>query len=136
MVEFLEQLLKGAGWVIVAHLGFWALLLLGYQRYPVIRSLILWNPWSRRFLTLGYVQLILVGFPPVRRLLFRPFRDVLTADARLDQVDEFAKAAYFTNLEVAPVAPGQLAPGQQPITAALGDLRGRFVLEGNSGRGK
>jgi HEAT repeat protein len=121
---------------VVVHILFWVGLLFYYQRSPLIQSLILWHPWWRRLLTLGYVQLILVGVGPIRRLLFRPFRDVLLADARLQQEDELTAGAYFPDLEVKPVAAAEGSSHPLRATDALGDLRGRFVLEGNSGQGK
>jgi hypothetical protein len=110
-----------------AHLGLWALLFAAYPWSRSIQALVFWNPWVRRGLGLGYVGLALTYVPPLRRLLLRPFRRSLLADA---QLDDLARHAVFTDARL------RLAGTERRALDVLSPLRGQFVIEGESGIGK
>ena len=128
-------LTRGFGWVlsvlgIVAfHAVFWLALIFVYPRSSHVQAMFFWNKWARRIAGFGYVGVLLAWAPPLRRLLFAPFKQSLLADARLG---EFRQASYFANSEVV-AAQGQQAGA---VTKVLADMRGQLVLQGESGLGK
>mgnify|MGYP006271438765 CR=1 FL=1 len=113
--------------VAAAHLGLWALLFAAYPWSRSVQALVFWNPWVRRGLGLGYVGLALTYVPPLRRLLLRPFRRSLLADA---QLADLARHAVFTDARL------RLAGTERRALDVLSPLRGQFVIEGESGIGK
>ena len=125
--------IEGRKWGILAlqilgvHLAVWLLLLLLYPFSSHIQAL-LWQPLFRHLFGL-YFPLLLTSVPFLKRWLLRPFRQVLLADAKLEQFDA---AHYFPEMEVA--SPGQNA--MQPLFSTVPRLRGQVVIEGDSGLGK
>jgi len=125
--------IEGRKWGVLAiqilgvHFAVWLLLLLLYPLSSHIQAL-LWQPLFRHLFGL-YLPLLLTSAPFLKRWLLRPFRQVLLADAKLEQFDA---ARYFPEMEVA--FPGQSAT--QPLFSVVPRLRGQIVIEGDSGLGK
>lgn len=114
--------------VILSHGVFWSMLIFAYPRYPQIQALFFWNKWVRRIAGFGYVGLLLAWVPFLRRRLFKPFEQVLLADARLA---DFKEADYFTDSVVR--GPG----GELRSTiSSLATIDGQIIIEGSSGLGK
>jgi hypothetical protein len=99
--------LTGTGKVLGVHALFWTLLVVFYPRLPLVQALFFWNPWVRRIAGLGYVGLLLAWVPPLRRILFSPFRASLLSDAALEN---FSDVHYYPNS----LAPGPPGPTGQP----------------------
>jgi hypothetical protein len=117
-------------WKIVAlQIAFWILLLYFYPRSPQVQAFFFWNRWARKFVGLGYVDLLLTWIPFLRNRLLTPFRDELVAEARIG--DDNLKQ-YFDDVEV------QEADTSSPIRIdeAIPEVRGQVVFEGESGIGK
>ena len=99
------------------------------RRFPQVQAIFFWNPWVRRLLGLGYVGFLLTWVPPLRAILLAPFKESLLADANLEGFDP---KAYFEDSPVRLKTSGQT----QAITAAIPEIKGQIVLEGESGLGK
>ncbi|MEL6438374.1 MAG: HEAT repeat domain-containing protein, partial [Cyanobacteria bacterium J06621_8] len=127
--------LQGWKWIFAAwrvwltHFGFWVLLIFAYPKSPQIQAIFFWNLWVRRIIGLGYVEFLLTWIPPIRSRLFAPFKESLLADAKLDYVD---LEAYFPNSLVKIEASGKT----KPLKAAIPELKGQIILQGESGLGK
>jgi hypothetical protein len=119
----------GAG-MIGLHASFWLLLILVYPRSAVVQSWFFWSPTVRKVFGFGYVNLLLVWNPYLKRRLFEPFRNALTNTAAAEDGDPLS---YKEGLEVRR-RPGSLTP--VPIEQAIPEIRGHIVLEGPSGLGK
>jgi hypothetical protein len=117
---------------ISIHLGCWLLLLLAYPRFPIVQTFCFWNPWFRKFLGFPYVGLVLRWVPPARGRLFRPFADVLVADAQLERLAAEHWFPESTVLELDGCDPKRSVP----LREAVPMLRGQVVLIGESGLGK
>jgi hypothetical protein len=111
------------------HACFWILLILVYPRSALVQSWFFWSPLIRKVAGFGYVNLLLVWNPFLRRRLFEPFRGTLASGAAADEVN---LSAYKEGVEV------RASPGGEriPIETALPAIRGQVVLEGPSGLGK
>lgn len=114
---------------IAGHLSFWLALVFLYPRSPQVQATFFWAPWIRRIVGLGYIGLLLAWIPFLRNRLFAPFRKNLLADAVLDDLKE---EAYFGDLNVQKVGSGE----SQAIDDAIPAIKGRILLEGESGLGK
>lgn len=112
-------------WLI--HLLFWITLILLYPRSRIVQAIFFWNPYVRKILGFGYVNLALTWVPYLRRLLMSPFQEVLMSEAHLD---EFRQQPYFSESKV------ELNRKTHPLFDALPELKGQVVLEGESGLGK
>ncbi|MCP3903203.1 MAG: hypothetical protein GY715_06150 [Planctomycetes bacterium] len=122
--------IKTGGLVVLAaltHCAFWIGLLCLYPRSRHVQSFFFWNRWTRRILGLGYVNIALTTVPPLRRLLFAPFRETLVADANLATFDD---SAYFSDSIV------EVDETTTTLREAIPRLEGKIVLEGDSGLGK
>jgi hypothetical protein len=118
--------------VVLLHALAWVLLLWAYPRSALIQSLFFWNPWGRRFLGLGYVSLLILTIPSLRRRMFLPFRYSLLQKGSMAQYDP---ASYFPDSEVIVTRAGHTLT-RQPARVGLPSATGQFVLQGESGVGK
>ncbi|MGH8580737.1 MAG: sigma 54-interacting transcriptional regulator [Gammaproteobacteria bacterium] len=83
----------------------------------------------RKIFGLGYMGFLLTWVPYLRAMLLVPFKDSLLADANLDSFDP---NAYFRDSHVRLKTSGQ----SQAITAAITEIKGQIILDGESGLGK
>src|SRR5208337_2822820 len=106
---------------------FWAAFLVAFPWSRTVQAIFFWNPRARQFFSGGFVPLLLLVLPPLRRRLLAPFRGDLVAQARLE---DLPKLGYFADgrarVNDAPVLLSQLRSG----------LRGVVVLQADSGLGK
>lgn len=114
--------------IVWVHFLFWVALIVMYPRSKMVQAIFFWNPWIRKFVGLGYVGFLLTWVPPLRRLLFLPFRKSLLMDAGLASIEE---SSYFPSSKVK-TPDNQL----EPIGKALANFMGSIILEGDSGLGK
>ncbi|MEO0688644.1 MAG: PBS lyase, partial [Cyanobacteria bacterium J06649_11] len=130
--------LKGWKWlftfrdIILIHATFWLLLIFAYPKSPQIQAIFFWNPWVRRIFGMGYVGFLLAWIPFLRHKLFEPFQPSLLADAGLNNFDE---RIYFPESGVTET---QITSSSKitPISQAIPNIQGEFVLEGDYGLGK
>ena len=113
---------------LVAWTLFWVAFLVAFPWSRTIQAIFFWNPRARQFFSVGFVPLLLLILPPLRRRLLAPFRDDLVAQARLE---DLAKLGYFADGR-ARVNGGEPVPLSQ---LRLG-LSGVAVLQADSGLGK
>ena len=113
---------------LVAWTLFWVAFLVAFPWSRTIQAIFFWNPRARQFFSAGFVPLLLLILPPLRRRLLAPFRDDLVAQARLE---ELAKLGYFADGR-ARVNGGMPIPVSQ---LRLG-LSGVAMLQADSGLGK
>jgi len=73
---------------------FWIAFLVAFPWSRTIQAIFFWNPRARQFFSAGFVPLLLLILPPLRRRLLAPFRDDLIAQARLE---DSAKLGYFAD---------------------------------------
>jgi hypothetical protein len=107
---------------------FWLGLILAFPFNARVRSVYLYNEKFRGWLSLWLVPLLLTLLPFLRKLLLRPFRDRLLADARLT---DFDPATWYPNVRVSDGRGTTCA-----IMEALPRIRGNILLIGESGLGK
>jgi HEAT repeat protein len=109
------------------HATFWGWLFFLYPWSPHVQALVFWNRAVRRYLGLGYVEVLILLIPAARRRLLTPFEAAFIAEALwLDSSN------YFERVYVS-------APKDSSRTLlrdALPRLEGRVYLEGESGLGK
>ncbi len=107
---------------------FWAAFLVAFPWSRTVQAIFFWNPRARQFFSAGFVPLLLLVLPPLRRLLLAPFRDDLVAQARLE---DLAKLGYFADgrARVNGVEP-------VPLSQLRSRLSGVAVLQADSGLGK
>ncbi|HEV3050104.1 MAG TPA: hypothetical protein VGX50_07340, partial [Longimicrobium sp.] len=115
--------------LVALHACFWILLILVYPRSALVQSWFFWSPLIRKVAGFGYVNLLLVWNPFLRRRLFEPFRSALSSGAAGDEVNV---SGYKEGVEVRLRLGGE----RVPIETALPAIRGQVVLEGPSGLGK
>ncbi len=131
--------LIGVPAAVLLHLGVWAILLAGYPRSPTLQAVVFWNPFVRRVIGFGYIDVVLLYVPFARRRLFAPFASDFLRDVR--DTREPASQGYFDGSLVQhwPARSGAALEVQAqagPITSALAAHRGRVLLLGKSGLGK
>jgi hypothetical protein len=115
-------------WSLVLWALFWTAFLVAFPWSRTIQAIFFWNPQARQFLSAGFVPLLLLVLPPLRRRLLAPFRDDLIAQARLD---EFAELGYFAD------GRARLNDGDPVFLSQLRwALAGGVVLQADSGLGK
>ncbi len=107
---------------------FWIAFLFAFPWSPTIQAIFFWNPRARQFFSAGFVPLLLLVVPLLRRRLLAPFRDDLVAQARLD---DLPKLGYFANGR-ASVNGGEPIP----VSQLLSGLHRVAVLQADSGLGK
>jgi hypothetical protein len=113
---------------LVAWTLFWAAFLLAFPWSRTIQAIFFWNPRARKFLSAGFVPLLLLVAPPLRRRLLAPFRDDLVAQARLD---DLPKLGYFAD------GRARVSGGEPiPVSHLRLGLSGVAVLQADSGLGK
>ena len=125
----LAKVVRTGTTTLLLHGLFWLGLVALYPRSPQVQALFFWNPRVRKIFGLGYVGLALTWTPFLRTKLFAPFRANLLAEANLEEAD---LQQYFPGSDVVVQGSGQ----RLPLMAALPDLKGQIVLEGESGLGK
>ncbi|MEM5300062.1 HEAT repeat domain-containing protein [Burkholderia sp. JPY481] len=119
--------------MIAGHVAFWLLLLWAYPRWRPVQSFFFWNRWGRRFLGLGYVGLLITYVPWLRRRMFIPFRNSLVQCGALAGFDG---RSYFPDSDVIESGGRGAENSRRPLSAALPNVDGQVVLEGESGLGK
>jgi hypothetical protein len=115
--------------VIAVQALLWVLLVYFYPKSPWVQAFFFWNRWVRKAFGLLYVDVCLTFIPFLRNRLLAPFREDLAADAR---VDDKTLDDYFPGVAVEEKG----KEGQREIWAAIPDIKGQIVLEGESGLGK
>jgi hypothetical protein len=135
--QWLERLLFG----ILGHILFWVVLLAFYRRSSKVQAAILWNPWARSILGLGYVSLLCIYVAPLRRLLLAPFaphlRELPSAPSETQAGADASLAHYFPDSFVQEIVKkGARPPMRQSVTQAIPELQGALVVVGESGLGK
>ncbi|RSL18601.1 hypothetical protein EDE15_4191 [Edaphobacter aggregans] len=125
---------------VAVHFLLWLLLLFVYPRSPAIQSVIFWNPIVRKLLALGYMDLILLSMPFVRRILFGPLSEQMLGEVLQPNEGEMDRVAYFPKGRVRRLVTAQglaeSTPTEEAILTALDPLRRRTLLLGMSGLGK
>ena len=136
---------------LLCQLTVWALLIAAYPRSVRVQSVIFYNPWARRVLALGYLDLVLLSVPAVRSLLFEPLRQAMLGKLARYGADASDPASYFgssclvslelvgidksiSRAETDALAGTNSASG--PTSRVLDSWSGRVLLLGPSGRGK
>ena len=120
---------NGALVFLAGQATLWVLLIFAYPYSSSVQEIFFWDKRVRWFLGFGYVQFLLINVPFLRRLLFKPFRKGLLADAELISSDE---SFYFDGSHASCNSDGE----QRKIVEAIPEIRGQIVLEGESGLGK
>jgi HEAT repeat protein len=113
---------------LVAWTLLWAAFLVAFPWSRTIQAIFFWNPRARQFFSAGFVPLLLLVLPPLRRRLLAPFRDDLVAQARFDDLPQLG---YFAHGRARDKG-GELVPVSQLRLGA----RGVAVLQADSGLGK
>lgn len=113
---------------ILGWAGFWLGLILAFPFSARVRSAYLYNEKLHGLLALWFVPLLLILLPVLRKLLLRPFRDRLLADAHPVNSDY---AAWYPNVLVSDSRGTTCS-----IMEALPRVRGNILLIGESGCGK
>ena len=106
----------------------WVAFLVAFPWSRTIQAIFFWNPRARQFFSAGFVPLLLLILPPLRRRLLAPFRDDLVAQARLD---DLPKLGYFADGQ-ARVTGGEPIP----LSQLQSSISGVAVLQADSGLGK
>ena len=114
---------------VIIHVIFWLVLLFLYPRYTTVRAFFFWNPFVRKIMGMFYVSLLLTWVPFIRKRLFLPFKDHLTADPGLHY---FKNQNFYQKLYVLNKYTNQ----KILLKKAIPDIRKQIVLEGESGTGK
>lgn len=114
--------------VIGLHALFWLILIVLYPRSALVQSWFFWSPLTRKIAGGGYVNLLLVWNPYLRRRLFSPFRAALAGEASASP----EAISYKEGVEVI----RRPEHTRIAIEAALPGIRGHVILEGASGLGK
>ena len=127
--------------VVLLHLSVWAVLLAGYPTSPTLQAVVFWNPFVRKVLGFGYIDLVLLYVPFARRRLFAPFAPEFLRDVRDTRDPVSSEQGYFAGSLVQHRAARsgavpQVEPESGLITSALVAHRGRVLLLGKSGLGK
>jgi len=117
-----------AGEILLIHSLFWTVFIFLYPKSAKIQAIFFWNKWVRKIAGFFYVEQLLLWTPFLRARLFLPFRDALVEDAG---VNENFDELYFAGSDVRKPS-GEIGP----LTDAVPALRGRIVIEGESGLGK
>lgn len=122
---------------LIAHIVIWLIILTLYPRSTSIQAVILWNPWFRKLIGLGYFDIILMAWPFARRQLFAPFHEQLLGDILEQGESEFDRHHYFQGSLIRQRNEGAIEPGSNMrIVDTLPYVRGRVLLLGRSGLGK
>jgi hypothetical protein len=114
--------------IIAIHASIWLLLIFVYPYSPSLQGAVFWNRSVRRGLTLWYIDFMMAAVPFIRARLIAPFRNQLTADARLELLDNYYKDIQLTwpSNQESRITPVQLAS----------TFRGQILIRGPSGAGK
>jgi hypothetical protein len=124
--------------IIFGHGLFWITLIVFYPKFSFIQSFFFWNSKVRKYLGLWYIDSALTHIPFLTNRLLSPFKENLIEEAHLDGFD--AKA-YFPDSHVI-LKPevelrSQVKPTEsKPLNEVIPELKGKFLLEGESGLGK
>lgn len=119
--------------ILAAQLSFWLVLIFLYPRWTWVQSFFFWNKWTRRFLGLGYVGILITLVPWLRRRMFLPFRESLFPQGiRL----QYNADGYFPDREVALETRRSAGRTCVPLKDVLAGTRGQVIVKGQSGLGK
>jgi hypothetical protein len=135
--RMLYAALIGVPLALLVHIAAWILILTLYPRYTAIQAIVLWNPWFRKVMGLGYFDIVLLAWPFARRQLFAPFREQLLGDVLQQSEGELDRRHYFQDSLVRLRNDGATeAEVSTRIVDTLPRIRGRVLLLGRSGLGK
>ncbi len=126
--QWLQSVIAFSG-LISLHFGFWIILIFCYPYSRMVQAIFFWNVLVRRIIGFGYIGFCLTWVPFLRRRMLSPFRDSLLADANLAT---FQPELYFADMSI--TLKGLNQP--RPLIEKLTELKGQFILEGESGLGK
>jgi hypothetical protein len=136
---------------LILHISLWGLLLTAYPRYPKVQAVMFYNPVARRALALGYLDVVLLAVPKVRRLLFEPLQHGMLGrltweGPRGSPIEGYYGRSDVVRVELAeldraiPKIEASTISGQEipeaPVVRTLSGWSGRTLLIGPSGRGK
>jgi hypothetical protein len=125
--------------VVAAHFILWLGLIFVYPHSTAVQSIVFWNRLVRKLLSLGYVDIVLLALPPVRRRLFLPLKEQMLGEVLQPSQAEFDRLAYFSKGRVKRIFAAATVSdpnSEEPISDALKQLRQRTLLLGASGLGK
>lgn len=133
--------LIGVPAALLLHLCVWTILLAGYPRSATLQAVVFWNPFVRKVIGFGYIDLVLLYVPFARRRLFAPFTSEFLRDVGDTRGPASRAQGYFDGslVQHLPARSGAALEGRaqvRPITTALATHRGRVLLLGKSGLGK
>ena len=110
------------------HLTFWIMMILFYPKSKKMQAILFWNPYVRNILGLGYVSVIILFVPFIRRRLLKPLEEPFIADA---EIKDFKPDEYFTQSKV-----NTIKNIKYKLIDAIPEVKGQILLEGESGLGK
>ena len=116
-------------WVAGIHILLWTLLIFLYPYSLFIQTVFFWNPKVRTWGGLGYVGFLIAWLPFLRKRMFLPFKENLISEAF---PNTWQKEEYFSNTQVYSIKDKRMLS----VSEALLPLRGRVILQGESGLGK
>jgi HEAT repeat protein len=123
---------RSFGYLVAAHVAFWAVLLFAYPRFRWVQAFFFWNPWVRTITGLVYVPWLITVVPLFRRRLLAPFRENLVPQSF---TDEFEADSYYGGSKMTSKREGKDV--EQVASAYLKPpLTGSRVVEAPSGFGK
>ena len=122
------QFLKDAGYILILHLLIWTFLISVYPTSPKIQSLFFWNENVRKWFGFGYVNLLLIHVPYLRKRFFAPFKDYMIEDA---EMGTYKAADYFKDFPMV-----NRRSEAQINVGNVATLKGQVIIRGESGLGK
>ncbi len=117
--------------LIVVQLCFWTFLMFLHRHSRFIQEGIVWNSWLRRILGFGYVDVLLVAIPSLRRRLLEPFRQMLLWPGETEGLNE---RTYYSNRELSHY--GNKDGQKLRVHSEFSPLSGQCVIQGAAGVGK
>jgi hypothetical protein len=104
------------------------LLIAAFPHSPRVRLLYLYNSTARGLLSLGWIPVLILISPFLRKRMLQPFRDALLADAKLE---DFDPVHWYPFTKVRDES-GEI----RTLAQAIPEIRGNLILVGESGLGK
>lgn len=115
--------------VFSIHLLIWIVLFLFYTKSNFVRSFFFWSPYIRKYLGLGYIHLLIIWLPMLRKIILKPFRETFIMDASIKDFNEYL---YYKNIFIKE----GFSDKKLSIFSAFEKLRGQVLIVGESGLGK
>lgn len=125
--------------IVVAHFILWLGLIFIYPHSTTVQSIVFWNRLVRKLLSLGYMDIVLLSLPTIRRVLFHPLKEQMLGEVLQPSAAEFDRLAYFAKGRVKRIVALETvsdSKAEEPIADALTQLHRRTLLLGASGLGK